>query len=240
MWISTNWGPCRNQYLSHWGSEWPAHDTDICSVLLQFACHRSRLLSKRKERPHDMDAPNLNCIQFSRLISIIRCGFLRDTLCQSPNTISGVRLKKPIFLFLLKAGNPWRDWTEDKSFRISSCRLSLNQSVMLLADQQIQVTVSLNFHAAHLLFRIFAVHCKNPKYWAGSIPKLGTFIPFFGIESDSEIGVTLKLPELLIQCSQFCKRWLRLLDSSITQKLYRQSRNSVRNTRHHRCQRYSI
>ena len=42
-----------------------------------------------------MDAPDLNCIQFFRLISIIRRGFLPGALCRSPNTISGVRSKKP-------------------------------------------------------------------------------------------------------------------------------------------------
>ena len=48
-----------------------------------------------------MDAPNLNCIQFFCLISMIRRGFLPGALCRSPNTISGVRSKKPISLFQL-------------------------------------------------------------------------------------------------------------------------------------------
>ena len=48
-----------------------------------------------------MDAPDLNCIQFFRLISIIRRGFLPGALCRSPNTISGVRSKKPISFFQL-------------------------------------------------------------------------------------------------------------------------------------------
>lgn len=71
------------------------------TVFLQFTCHKSRLLSNRKERPHDMDAPDFNSIQLFHLTSIIRIGFLPGALCRSPNTISGVRSKKPISLFQL-------------------------------------------------------------------------------------------------------------------------------------------
>ena len=48
-----------------------------------------------------MDAPDLNCIQFFRLISINRRGLLPGALCRSPNTMSGVRSKKPISFFQL-------------------------------------------------------------------------------------------------------------------------------------------
>ena len=48
-----------------------------------------------------MDAPDLNCIQFFRLISINRRGLLPGALCRCPNTMSGVRSKKPISFFQL-------------------------------------------------------------------------------------------------------------------------------------------